>query len=49
MVSELYEQSPVDLPAREIVGDGILMVGNVSNPIVGVDIADAEDVETVKT
>lgn len=44
---ELHNDLAIDLATSEVVGDGILMVCDVGNPIVAVDIGDAEDVETV--
>ena len=46
--SELEEEAGVDLSAREVVGHGILVVGDVGHPIVGVDVADAQEVEAVE-
>ena len=44
---ELEEDAAVYLPSCEIVRDGVLLVGYIGNPIVGVYIIDAEQVETV--
>jgi len=35
------------LAACEVVGHGILVVGDVGNPIVGIDVVDAEGVEGI--
>ena len=45
--SELECDFCVNLPAREIVGNGILLVGYVGNPVVRVHVVDAEQVESV--
>ena len=45
---EIYGYLAVDLPTRQIVGHGPLPVGDVSYPIVTVDIRDAEEVEAVE-
>ena len=44
---ELHDKSAVDLAASQIVGDGPLAIGNISDPVVAVDIADTEKVEAV--
>jgi len=46
-LSELEEHAAVDLSACQVVGYGILLVGDVGNPVVGVDVVDAEEVEAV--
>ena len=42
VLSELEEHAAVDLSACQVVGYGILLVGDVGNPVVGVDVVDAE-------
>lgn len=46
---ENYGNLAVDLPTRQIVGHGPLPVGDVSYPIITVDIRDAEEVEAVES
>ena len=46
---KLYQHFCVDLASCQVVGHGILLVGDVSNPIIAVDIVDAKDVQTVNT
>ena len=46
--SELDEETGVEEAAGEVVGDGVLLAGDVGDPKVGGDIADAEDVEAVE-
>ena len=46
--SSKFDQNPrVDLPAREVIRHGILVVRHVGNPIVGIDIVDAEEVQAI--
>ena len=47
--SELNDDSSVDLAACQVVGHGPLSVGDVSDPVVAVDVADAEKVKTVQS
>ena len=47
-MSKLYQQSCVHARAREIIRYGIAVVLGVGNPVVGVHIVDAEDVEGVE-
>lgn len=44
---ELEEDTAVYLPSCEIVRDGVLLVGYIGNPVVGVYIIDAEQIEAV--
>ena len=44
---EFKEHAGVEHTAGEIVGDSVLLIGDVSNPIIAVYIVDAEQVETV--
>ena len=44
---EIYLRFHVDLASREIVGHGILLVGHIGHPVVGIDVVDAEEVQTV--
>lgn len=44
---EFNPDSPVDLSPGEVVRYGVLVVGDIGDPVVGVDIVDAEEVETV--
>ena len=45
--SELNEEAGVELAAGEVVGDGVLLVGDVGHPEVGGDVVQPEDVEAV--
>lgn len=45
---EFYAHFGIELPAGEIVGHGVLMACDVGDPIVGVDVAYAEEVEAVE-
>ena len=47
--SEFHAQTDVQLSSCEEVGHGILRVSDVSHPIVGVDVVDAEEVEAVES
>ena len=47
--SELKKYASVDLSSCKIVGYGVLLVGDIGYPIVGVDVVDAEQVEPVET
>ena len=47
--SELDGNAGIDLPSGEIVRHGILGVGDVGDPVVGIDVADAEEVEGIET
>ena len=44
---EFQEDSCVQLSARQIIRNGILLVGHIGHPIVAVHIVDAEEVEAV--
>ena len=46
--SEIYEDACVDEPSCEVVGHGILLTADVSNPEIAGDIVDADDVEAVQ-
>ena len=46
-VLELDEYAGIDAPTRKIVGYGIIVVFRIGNPIVGVDVVDAEQVEGI--
>ena len=46
---EFNENPAINLSSCQVVGNGILVVGYVSYPIVAVNVADAEDVEAVYT
>ena len=45
--SELKQYAGIDLSAGEIVGHGVLLVGDVGYPKIRVDVVDAEKVEAV--
>ena len=45
--SKFDEEAGVELAAGEVVGDGVLLVGDVGDPEVGGDIVQAKDVEAV--
>ena len=49
VVSELDEQASVDASACEVVGDSIAVVFRVGNPVIGVHVVDAEQVEGIYT
>ena len=46
---EFEEYATVDLSACQIVGDCILLAGDVCNPVVGIDVTDTEKVQTIDT
>lgn len=45
--SELNPYLTINHPARQIVRNGVHLIGHVGHPIVGVDIADAEKIKAV--
>ena len=47
--SELYQHAAINLAARQIIGHGILLVGHVRNPVIGVHVVDAKKVEAIHT
>lgn len=47
--SEFSQDAEIQLSAREIVWDGILLVGHVGNPVIRVHVVDAKEVEAVHT
>ena len=49
VVSELDEQASVDAPTSEVVGNSITVVLRVGNPVIGVHVVDAEQVEGIHT
>ena len=46
-VLELDEYAGIDAPTRKIVGYGIIVVFRIGNPIIGIDVVDAEQVEGI--
>lgn len=44
---EVESDSSVDLSSCQVVGHGVLRVGDVGDPIVGIDIVDPEQIEAV--
>ena len=44
---EVYRNLHVDLSARKVVRNSILLIGNVSNPVVGVNVVYAQEVQTL--
>ena len=38
---EFHEEAEVQAAAGEEIGDGILMVGDIGHPIVGIDVVNA--------
>ena len=46
-MSEFHAQLGVDESACQVVGYGVLLVADVSHPVVGVDVVDAEEVEAI--
>ena len=42
-------QFDVDLSARQIVRHGVLLSGDICNPVVGVYVVDAEEVQTLSS
>ena len=47
--SELDGDAGVDLTSGEVIRHSILGVGDVGDPIVRIDVADAEEVEGIET
>ena len=39
---EFEEEFGVDLSTGEVIGDGVLLGGDIGDPVVAVDVADAE-------
>ena len=44
---ELHADLGIDQPASQVVWYGILLVAHVSHPVIGVDVIDAKQVQTV--
>ena len=40
-------QSDIELPSRQVVWHGVLRVCDVSNPVIGIYVVDAEQIEAV--
>ena len=46
-ILKLHEHTGIHLPTREIVRHGVLMVRHVGDPIVGIDVVDAEEIQAI--
>lgn len=44
---EFEEEFGVDLSTGEVIGDGVLLGGDIGDPVVAVDVADVEEVEAI--
>ena len=44
---EFEEEFGVDLSTGEVIGDGVLLGGDIGDPVVAIDVADAEEVEAI--
>ena len=49
MESEFYCYACIYLPSCEIVRHGVLLVCNISDPVVGVHVVDAQEIKSVNT
>ena len=48
LFSKFHQDTGIYHAAREVVGDGVLVVRDVGYPVVAADVVEAEDVETVQ-
>ena len=46
---ELKQYASVDLASSQVVGDGVLLVGNIGNPIIWIDVIDTKKIQAVHT
>ena len=44
---QLNQDAGVDLPSRQVIGHGVLLVGHVRHPVVRADVGDVEEVEAI--
>ena len=45
----MHRDAAVDLQAGEIVGHGVLRIADVGDPVVGVDVLDAQEIEGIES